>query len=149
MATIDETMKTNFPNEKTRMVANVLFTGNWIQRQFDEHILPFGLSAQQFNVLRILRGAGDWLNMNDVKNRMVQKSPNATRLCDKLLEKSLIERKRSDSDRRVVFLKISKNGLSLLQEVDDQDDGSFLNFMEGISDEEAQVVNGILDRARR
>lgn len=148
MAKIDEEVKTTFENDKHRMMANLLFTANYIQRLFEEQIRPFGVSSKQFNILRILRGAGDWVNMNDVKKLMIQKSPNATRLCDKLLAKSLIERMRGESDRRVVYLKITKEGLDLLDAVDAHDDGRVLNTLESISAEEARLVSDILDKMR-
>ncbi|MEW7279463.1 MarR family transcriptional regulator [Aquimarina sp. 2201CG1-2-11] len=148
MARIDDVMKTKFANDKHRFAANVIYTSNWIKNQFYEFIKPFGLSSQQFNILRILRGANDWVSMNDIKNRMVEKSPNATRLCDKLIEKRLIERRRNNSDRRLVFLKISKQGLQLLKEIDEHDDGSHMSFFNNISDEEAKIVSQILDKIR-
>lgn len=148
MARIDDVMKTKFANERHRFMANIVFTSNWIRSQFNCFIEPFGISMQQFNILRILRGAGDWVNMNDVKERMVEKSPNATRLCDKLVAKKLVERQRCEADRRVVHLKISDQGLQLLKEIDDKDDGSHMGFIANVTEEEAKVVSDILDKLR-
>ncbi len=148
MARIDDEMKTRFQNDKHRMLSNIVFTGNWIKNQFSEFIKPFGISPQQFNILRILRGANDWLNMNEVRNRMVEKSPNATRLCDKLVDKKLLERFRGEEDRRAVYLKITKQGLSLLKRIDDHDDGSHKSFADNVTNEEAIIVSRILDKLR-
>lgn len=148
MARIDDEMKTRFQNDKHRMLSNIVFTGNWIKNQFSEFIKPFGISPQQFNILRILRGANDWLNMNEVRNRMVEKSPNATRLCDKLVDKRLLERFRGEEDRRAVYLKITKQGLSLLKRIDDHDDGSHKSFADNVTNEEAIIVSRILDKLR-
>ena len=148
MARIDEEMKNKFLNEKHRMLGNIVFTANWIQNRFGCFLKPFGISPQQFNVLRILRGAKDWLNMHEVKSRMVEKSPNTTRLCDKLVEKELIERCRSEADRRVVYLKITDAGLELLAAIDEEDDSPFTGFMDNFTDEEAAVVSNILDKLR-
>ena len=148
MTRIDDAMKTKFANERHRFMANIVFTSNWIRNQFNCFIEPFGISMQQFNILRILRGAGDWVNMNDVKERMVEKSPNATRLCDKLVAKKLIERQRCEVDRRVVHLKISDQGLQLLKEIDDKDDGAHMGFIANITEEEAKIVSDILDKLR-
>ncbi len=147
MASIDEELKTKFTNDKHRFIANVVFTANWTQNRFSEFIKPFGLSSPQFNILRILRGAKDWISMNKIRELMVEKSPNTTRLCDKLLEKELIERTRSGSDRRVVSLKISQKGLDLLLEID-QKDGNHMNFLDLITEEEAKHISSILDRIR-
>ena len=148
MPSIDDEMKTKFGDEKHRFLSNIVFTGNWIQNQFEGFIKPFGISPQQFNILRILRGAKGWLSMNEVKDRMVEKSPNATRLCDKLLEKGLLERERCEADRRMVHLKISQKGLDLLQKIDDIDEDTYAGFKENVSDEEARLVSQILDKLR-
>jgi len=148
MSCIDDDMNTKFQNEKHRFLSNIVFTANWIKNQFEEFIKPFGISPQQFNILRILRGAKDWLSMNEVKDRMVEKSPNATRLCDKLLEKGLLERVRCEEDRRMVHLKISQKGLDLLQEIDEVDEDSYAGFKENVSDEEARLVSQVLDKLR-
>lgn len=148
MARIEEEMKTKFANEKFRMLASIVFTGSWVRNRFAEFIKPYGLSPQQFNILRILRGANDWISMQEVRNRMVEKSPNATRLCDKLVEKKLLERLRSEEDRRVVHLKILDKGLQLLKRIDDEDDGSHNEFIENVTEEEAQMISSILDKLR-
>lgn len=148
MASIDEEIKSRFENDRHRMTANVMFTAGWIGQLMTSFLKPFGLSNQQFNILRILRGAGDWVAMNTVKDRMVEKSPNATRLADKLLGKNLIVRRRSESDRRVVYIKITQTGLRLLKDIDEQDDGVLRNVMNRITDEEARQVAAVLDKMR-
>jgi DNA-binding MarR family transcriptional regulator len=148
MASIDDEVKTNFMNDRHRFVANLMFTSSWIRGLFVEFLKPFGISSQQFNILRILRGAGDWVSMNDVKRLMVEKSPNATRLVDKLLEKGLVERRRSEEDRRVVHINITKAGLDLLSGIDELGDGEHNVFLTRITDEEAKKINPILDRLR-
>jgi DNA-binding MarR family transcriptional regulator len=148
MARIEEEMKTKFAHDKHRMLANIVYTGNWITSGFVEFVKPFGLSSPQFNILRILRGAKDWLSMNEMKERMVEKSPNTTRLCDKLEEKQLLERLRFEEDRRVVQLRITETGLKLLKDIDDQDDGSYIQFTNNVTDEEAKQLSAILDKLR-
>lgn len=148
MPTIDEDMGTEFTNDKHRMLANVVYTGNWVKNQSNDFLKPFELSNPQFNILRILRGAKSWLNMNDVKNRMIEKSPNATRLCDKLVDKKLVERKRSEDDRRVVYLKVSNEGLQLLKKIDDKEASPILEALINIDENDAKTVNEILDRLR-
>lgn len=148
MPCIDDEMNMKFKDEQHRLLANLVFTSAWIQNQFEAFLKPFGVSPQQFNILRILRGAKDWLSMNEVKDRMVEKSPNATRLCDKLLRKELLERVRCDADRRVVHLRISQKGLDLLQQIDEVDDQSYMGFKENVSAEEARLASQVLDKLR-
>lgn len=148
MANIEEEIKTKFTNNKDRFITNLVYTSNWFQNQFIEFLKPYQLSLQQFNILRILRGAKDWVTMNDVKALMIDKFPNTTRLSDKLLSKGLIERKRSEEDRRIVYVAISKKGLELLEAIDQDDSINHMKFMDRISDEEAKRCSEILDKMR-
>jgi len=148
MGKIEDEMNTKFADDKHKMLANIIFSAQWIKGRFSSFMDQYGLSSPQFNVLRILRGDGDWLNMNEMKSRMIEKSPNTTRLCDKLIEKDLIVRRRCDEDRRVVFLKISETGLKLLKKIDDENDGSHMAFMENLTKKEANELSDILDKLR-
>lgn len=148
MARIEEVMDTNFAHNKARAIANIVHTAGWIRSRFETFIKPYGISMQQFNILRILNGADEWLNMHDLRKRMVEKSPNTTRLCDKLVHKELIDRRRGETDRRVVFLRISQEGRDLLARIDESGHDSFTGFMNNISDEEARVISDMLDKLR-
>lgn len=147
MSDLDENLKTNFQHKKHRLLANIVFTSNWIQNNMSDALIPFGISSQQFNILRILRGAGDWMVMNEVKKRMVDKSPHTTRLTTKLLDKGLIERRRGEKDRRVVYVGISKAGLDLLSEID-IGLPAHVDYLENISGDEADLMNSMLDKLR-
>jgi len=148
MGSIDKEIKTRFVNNKHRFITNLVFTSNWFQNQFIEFLKPYQLSQQQFNILRILRGADNWVTMNDIKELMIDKFPNATRLSDKLLDKGLIERKRSEQDRRIVYLAISKNGMELLETIDNDKNTSHMDFLNNITDEEAKQFSDVLDKMR-
>lgn len=148
MGKLEIEMDTKFANNKHRAVANIVYTANWVRNQFDSTIKPFAMSSPQFNILRILRGANDWLSMNEVKKRMVEKSPNTTRLCDKLLDKGYIERTRSESDRRIVSLKISEQGLDILKQIDLAGDNNPLMFFDNFTLEEASQLSVLLDKLR-
>lgn len=148
MAKIDEITKTRFINDKHRAVTNLMYTSNWIRSLFVEFLKPYGLSPQQFNILRILRGAKGWVAMSEVKKLMIDKAPNATRLSDKLLDKKLIKRKRGSEDRRVVYVHISAAGLNLLHDIDSNDEGEHVEFIERISEADARMLNLVLDKLR-
>lgn len=134
----------NFTDERHRLMFHIVSTASWIQSHAVDYLAPYGLSSPQFNILRILRGAEEWLSMQEIKNRMVEKSPNTTRLCDKLVAKELVERKRSEEDRRVVYLNVTKKGLELLLEIDKVDAKKYFGFMENLTEEEAKIVNQLL-----
>jgi len=148
MASIDEEIKTKFLNDKHRFITNLVFTSNWFQSQVVEFLKPYQLSQQQFNILRILRGANDWVSMNDIKELMVDKFHNTTRLSDKLLDKGLVDRNRCEHDRRIVYLAISKKGLDLLETIDNDENTNHMEFMSRITDDEAKLFSLILDKIR-
>jgi len=148
MARIEEELNTQFKAGHQRMLSNILFTANWLRQRFEGEMKPFRLSGQQFNVLRILRGAGDWLNMHEMRGRMIEKSPNTTRLVDKLVEKNWVIRRRCDEDRRVVHLKISEAGLDLLAEIDKKGGDEDIDFIQNLSEEEMKTLSDLLDKLR-
>ena len=148
MGKIDSEIKSKFRNDQHRFVTNLVFTANWVQSTFVENLKPFGISPQQFNILRILKGHGDWLAMSEVKDGLLDRSPNATRLANKLLQKGLIERNRSETDRRVVYVRITEEGLRLFEEINQQENTIQKALQYNITAEEARVVSDILDRFR-
>lgn len=148
MAKIDSEIKSKFANEQHRFVTNLVFTANWVQNAFIEDLKPFGVSPQQYNILRILKAIGDWTTMSEVKDGLMEKSPNATRLVDKLLKKQLIERKASEKDRRVVHVRISETGLELFEEINHKESVIQKALKKNISVKEARYVSEILDKFR-
>ena len=135
-------------NEKALFIANMASTISWIKSNNNEFLKPFGISNQQYNILRILMGAGDWLDMGSVKKRMYDASPNATRLADKLLTKKLIERKGSAEDRRVVFVNITKAGLALIKKIDSSAGPDQHGFLDKITIKEAKIASEIISKLR-
>lgn len=134
-----------FPNERVKALLNIKFTANYLDHIGNAILKPFNISEQQYNILRILRGAKDAITVKIVKERMVQKSPNATRLMDKLCDKNLIERVRCENDRRVVYVQINEKGLALLNEIKMDEFDDYLNK---ISEKEAKLLNELLDKLR-
>ena len=145
MGDLTKELKSKFPNERVKALINVLYTANWINNYQNAFFKPFGISPQQYNILRILRGAGEPLKVQVIKERMIDRSPNATRLMDKLCEKQLIERLACDSDRRVVHIKITSQGLDLLTLIADDFNNEILK---NITEDEAHQLNKLLDKFR-
>ena len=148
MGSIDTEIKSKLVNDQHRFVTNLVYTAGWVQNVFTNELKPFGLSSQQFNILRILKGAGDWIVMSEVKDGLLEKAPNATRLVDKLLKKELIERRRSETDRRVVYVQITEAGLKLLDEISQKENPIQNALKHHITAKEAKMVSDILDRFR-
>ena len=144
---IDEALQTKFKSPQQKAIINIRFTSNFLGNVQQNSMNQYDLTMPQFNILRILRGAGEEINVNTVKDRMIEKSPNTTRLMDKLIDKGLIERIRCEKDRRVVFVKISENGLAILSEIDKNIDVNTL-INAGLTDEEANTLSDLLDKTR-
>ncbi len=149
MAKIDDEVQTQFPDEFTKLWVNVMFTSSWVSAKQVEMFQPFNISPQQYNILRILRGNGSWMKVHDIKSRMLDKSPNMTRLVDKLIDKGWVERKRCDQDRRVIYIQNTENGLTFVDKI-----GCTINFNEAhpiyshFTRAEATQMNELLDRFR-
>ncbi|MGB5323207.1 MarR family winged helix-turn-helix transcriptional regulator [Lutimonas sp.] len=145
MGDLAKEINSTFPNQKVKALLNIKYTASWLDQIATELLKPHNISEQQYNILRILRGASKEITVTEVKERMIQKSPNSTRLMDKLCDKKLIDRSRCESDRRVVFVKITKKGLDLLERINMAD---FHSYMDRLTDEEAELLNKLLDRLR-
>jgi DNA-binding MarR family transcriptional regulator len=144
---IGKEINSRFKSPQQKAIINVRFTSNWMSNLQNSYMSKFDLSMPQFNILRILRGANQAINVNTVKERMIEKSPNTTRLMDKLIEKELINRIRCEKDRRVVYVEISSKGLEILAEIDISfDNNSF--FTDKLNDEEAETLSNLLDKLR-
>lgn len=145
MGDIAKDINSTFPNEKVKALINIKYTANWLDTIGNEILKPYKISIQQYNILRILRGTEKAITVNTIKDRMIQKSPNATRLMDKLCDKNLIERMRCENDRRVVYIKISDKGLKLLAKINSEE---FETQMNAITEVEAELLNKLLDKIR-
>ena len=145
MGDISKDINSKFESNKLKALINIKYTSNWLSSKENDFFKPHGISPQQYNILRILRGAKDKTKVQLVKDRMIERAPNATRLMDKLCDKNLIDRERCEHDRRVVFVKISKIGLDLLSTIDAHEKLTFLN---NITDEEAVTLSTLLDKIR-
>lgn len=147
--TIGDAIQSSFENNHQMAVVNVLYTSNWLKNMHGDNMKKFDITMQQYNILRILRGGKDWMAMNDVKSRMIEKSPNATRLADKLIKLEFIERKRCDVDRRVVYVKITAKGKKILKTIDDEKTTlPELEILDNLSDKEAKTLSQLLDKLR-
>ncbi len=145
MGNLDEDIQSKFKNEKVKAMLNIIYSANWINSQLNSFFKCFELSHQQFNILRILNGANTPLKVQTIKDRMVERAPNATRLMDKLCNKELIERVQCPEDRRVVHIIITKKGKDLLNDINEK---MTFDLLEKLTVDEAKVINRLLDKMR-
>jgi DNA-binding MarR family transcriptional regulator len=143
-----EIKQERFKNEHQKMLINIFFTSSWLSSKHSCTLKPFGISVQQYNILRILRGQHPKpVTINLLIDRMLDKNSNASRLVEKLRIKKLVERAVSSDDRRAVNVVITQKGLALLMELDKQEE-SFLKELKNLSAKEAELISDLLDKLR-
>ncbi len=145
MGDLAKDINSKFENNRVKALLNIIYTSNWITSCQNEFFKDFGISTQQYNILRILNGAGEPLKVQTIKDRMLERSPNATRLMDKLCAKSYIERLPSEHDRRVVKIVITKEGKDLLKSIPRNLNNDLLK---NLNEEEAEQLSDLLDKMR-
>ena len=145
MGDLAKDINSKFENNRVKALLNIIYTANWITSCQNEFFKDFGISPQQYNILRILNGAEEPLKVQTIKDRMLERSPNATRLMDKLCAKSYIERLPSEHDRRVVKIVITQEGKDSLASIPRN-----LNkeLLKNLNEEEAEQLSNLLDKMR-
>jgi DNA-binding MarR family transcriptional regulator len=149
MPKIEEEIKQKkFLNEYQKLGINIMFTASWIMAAHNQKMKKHGISLQQFNILRILRG--QYPNPAPLKlltERMIDKMSNTSRLVEKLVNKKLVERKICKMNRRQVDIVITPLGLNLVEKVS-QDIEQGLKDRYHLTKDEAQHINELLDKMR-
>lgn len=145
MGDLAKDINSKFENNRVKAMLNIIYTANWITSCQNEFFKDYGISPQQYNILRILKGAEEPLMVQTIKDRMLERSPNATRLMDKLCAKNYIERIPSEYDRRVVKIKITKYGLELLESIPMDFNKDLLK---NLNEKEAEQLSNLLDKMR-
>ena len=144
---IEDAIQSKFKSSHIKAIVNVRFTSNYISSLQNNFMARYDLTMPQFNILRILRGAGTILSVNTIKERMIEKNPNTTRLLDKLIEKGFISRARCEKDRRVVYVEITEKGLGLLKGIDEALEFETL-IPKKLSEAECEQLSNLLDKLR-
>jgi MarR family transcriptional regulator, organic hydroperoxide resistance regulator len=139
----------NFRSREQQAVLGLLRTADAIKRSLAHVVEPHGITPQQYNVLRILRGAGpDGLPTLTIGERMVEQTPGVTRLIDRLERKGLVERTPCPKDRRRVFCQITPKGLGLLEELDEPVNRWDAQTVSILPPSEVDSLIKLLDRVR-
>ncbi|TAE50306.1 MAG: MarR family transcriptional regulator [Bacteroidetes bacterium] len=140
--------KNPFRSEHQRLVVNLFYTANWVQDQHKAMFKPYGVTSQQYNVLRILRGQyPNPISTSDIRERMLDKMSDVSRIVERLLKKKLLTRRVCKTDKRLVDVLITEDGLSLLTRMDTVMDVSDTHMLT-LSEAEAQQLNDLLDKLR-
>ena len=145
----DEIKQTKpFKDEFQKLMLNINFTSSYLNALLSEKLKPFGISPHQYNVLRILKGRFPESYCNqEITKRMIDKSSNATRIVDKLLERKLVSRTEDKVDRRLVNIKITAQGLKLIEVINLNSEGYHAALVK-LGEEKARQMNAWLDELR-
>jgi DNA-binding MarR family transcriptional regulator len=137
----------NFRNEFQKMGINLLFTANWLNEQIGKMLSEEGVTQQQYNILRILRGSATPLSTLKIRERMLDKMSDTSRIVDRLIAKELVVKNTCEKDKRLVDITLSPKGLDLVDQLDQYNE-RIDALLKGINESEAQMMNEILDKIR-
>lgn len=136
-----------FRNGRHKVIVNLIFTSNWVQDSIKKALKPFDVTIQQYNVLRVLKGAGKPISTSTIRERLLDKMADTSRMVDRLFQKGLVLRQECEYDKRLVDISLSEAGeelLDSLKTVNPKLDAILNNLTEA----EAQQLSDLLDKAR-
>lgn len=146
---IEEAIKQKkpFKNQLHRALVNLLYTTNVVRDRNKAVLKKFDLTMQQYNVLRILRGAEQPISTRIIRQRLLDKMADASRLVDRIAQKNLVDRVPCAEDKRLVDVSISQEGLELMAKIDASEPDIY-DLLGQLTEEEADVLNQLLDKIR-
>ena len=137
----------NFRNDYQKAVINLIYTFNWLRDKTQLKLGCHDLTMQQYNILRILRGAGTPLSTLQIRERMLDKMSDTSRIVDRLIVKELVKKNTCERDKRLVDVSITDKGLELLKCLDSTSD-EMDRIMGNLTEDEAKQLNTLLDKVR-
>jgi len=148
MSLEDDIRQEKFASEYQKAAVNILYTGSWLYTINATHLKKFGITPEQFNVLRILRGSAPKpMMLSEITQRMIDKSSNCTRLVEKLRLKEMVSREQCESNRRQVDISITEKGLQLLKKIDAAQ-AIWEDSLQKLTRIETKELNRLLDKLR-
>jgi DNA-binding MarR family transcriptional regulator len=143
----DAIQQRSFRNEHLKAMVNILYSQSWLEERIKKFLKKRDITMQQYNILRILRGAKRPISTMQIRERMLDRMSDTSRIIDRMLLKDLVEKKLNSSDKRLVDITITEKGLEILTELDNQNhelDG----ILATLSPTEAKMLNDLLDKMR-
>lgn len=147
---IEEELKSKrITDEYQKLYLNVLFSANWLEDKTAHIFKSANITSHQYNVLRILRGSlGTPLPAFEIQSRMISKNSNVTRIIEKLVTKKLAYKKFNESNRRMIEVTITDEGLEILKQLDNVILDNYVELFNNISREDAILCSELLDKIR-
>ncbi len=140
--------QTKFSSEYQKLMINVIYSSNWITENQKKFLEPEDITPQQYNILRILRGSHKPLSTLQIRERMLDKMSDTSRIVDRLLLKGFVDKKICATDKRLVDITINEKGLEMLQRLDDRNFELDKMVTRSLTEEEAKILNDLLDKMR-
>ena len=137
----------HFSNEFQKSTINLIYTYNWINEKMKQILDRFQITSQQFNILRILRGAGEPLSTLQIRQRMLDKMSDTSRIVDRMVIKELVKKVVRVTDKRLVDVTLAEKGDLLLKEIDKFQD-EMDSILKNLTEQEARTLNMLLDKIR-
>lgn len=138
----------HFTSENQKLIINLVFTNNWLTEKIRDFLSAEDITLQQFNILRILRGSHPTpLSTLVIRERMLDKMSDTSRIVDRLLLKGLVDKKTCPSDKRLVDISITAEGKKVLAKID-QKEKEMMAVITNLNEEEMKILNGLLDKMR-
>lgn len=148
MGISEDIKQKEFQSEHHKAFINLIYTHNYVINEMNIYFKSLDITRQQYNVLRILRGQYPTpCTINLIKERMLDKMSDASRIVQRLVTKELVDRENSDKDRRSVEIRISEKGLELLSNTDEKVQG-FSHLLGNLDQQEVEQLNALLDKIR-
>lgn len=138
----------HFTSENQKLIINLVFTNNWLTEKIKDFLSAEDITLQQFNILRILRGSHPQpLSTLTIRERMLDKMSDTSRIVDRLLLKGLVSKKTCPSDKRLVDISITAEGKKVLAKID-RNEKQMVAIMANLDQQEMKSLNGLLDKMR-
>src|SRR5688572_11235476 len=143
----EEIKQQKFKSGHQKALINLLYTASWLQSKQQDFFKPYKITAQQFNILRILKGQHPKsISATEIKLRMLDRNSDVSRLLDRLLAKDLISKKTCPNDKRATDVSITESGLDLLKTL--ENDQNELDGVLRLDQEDAAHLSELLDKCR-
>ncbi len=139
--------QSGFKNEYQKGLINIIFTYNWLNERIKSVFEQQDITAQQFNILRILRGAGKPLSTLQIRQRMLDKMSDTSRIVDRLILKGYVSKETCPVDKRLVDVSITTKGKSLLKVLDGCEE-EMQSHLKNLDEKDLQKLNDLLDKIR-
>ena len=136
-----------FRNNYQKATVNIIFSANWLHEKIKWFLDAEDITPQQYNILRILKGSKKPMSTLEIRERMLDKMSDTSRIVERILKKGLVEKRVCPTDKRMVDVTISAKGIAILEKLDKKNH-ELDSILQGLTTEEAEVLNQLLDKMR-